>query len=334
MSRSIAPLFLSVACLAIVAACSAGAEPQDEVGKKTSNQIEVDGLVAIENFTGTVIIRTGPGLKFDAKMVEGALVEAGKIDKPFLKVSSKGIVVEGDDDAQIKQCNSKNDKYRLKLKGDKLRSLDDYPRIEIEMPESAGLDLQLDNGVANIGNVHSSSVQVNGCGDIKFGDVARHFAVEINGSGDVQAGDVGDMAVEIRGSGDIDVDDVHGKAVTSIKGSGDVNIGDVDGEFYASIKGSGDIIAESAHSNAIIDIKGSGDVSVEDGNFESVNLNVTGSGDISLEGSVEDLNVMIKGSGDIDVGKLTGDLTGAVRGSGDLSVAGRTIYYKDGRWVR
>ncbi len=329
MSRKIAPLFLSTACLAFLTACSAGAEAPE---KLSSDSHELAGLVQIEDFTGIIIVQTGRDVKFDVKLTEGALVKSGKIDIPQMTVNAEGIHIVGDDDVKINQCKSNNGKYKLKLKGDKLRPLEDYPRLEISMPSSASLDLDLNSGYAKVDDVLATKIVIRGCGDAFLKNVSNNFVGDIRGSGDISVGNVGDMSVDIKGSGDVNVGSVAGKAMTDIKGSGDVVIGDVAGAFYASIKGSGDVSAQSANKKAIIEVRGSGDVEIEDGKFESADVNVNGSGDILIDGEVTDLNVIINGSGDVDVRSLTGELTGGISGSGDLKVNGEEVVYKDGRW--
>ncbi len=331
MSRKIAPLFLSVASLALVAACSADAEPP-VTSSTVDAEIKSSGLVEVKDFTGLVIVKTGPGMKFDAELTDGELVKSGKIDKPTIDLKSNYILVSGDEDLKIKQCKSNNGKYQLKLKGDKLRSLDAFPRLEITMPSDANIDLNLDSGLAKVGDVHSTAVTINGCGDVHLQNVSGHFMTTINGSGDVEAKDVGNFSAEIRGSGDVIVGDVSGKAVSDVKGSGDIEMGHVDGEFYASIKGSGDILSKSAHSKAIIEIKGSGDVEIGQGSFSLADVNIAGSGDVLIDATVTDLNVNIRGSGDVEVDSLSGDITGSLRGSGDLVVDGERVIYKDGSW--
>ncbi len=329
MSRKIAPLFFSTACLAFVAACSAGAEAPEMSGIESHQSA---GLVQVEDFTGILIVKTGKDMKFDAKLTEGALVKSGKIDIPQMTVSAEGIHIVGDDDVKINQCKSNDGKYRLKLKGDKLRPLEDYPRLEISMPSSASLDLALNSGYVKVDDILATKIVIQGCGDAFLNNVANNFVGDIRGSGDISVGNVGEMSVDIKGSGDVNVGSVAGKAMADIKGSGDVVIGNISGEFYASIKGSGDVFAKSANKKAIIEVRGSGDVEIADGKFESADVNVAGSGDILIDGEVVDLNVMINGSGDVDVRSLTGELTGGIRGSGDLKVNGEDVVYKNGRW--
>ena len=333
MSQKFAPLFLSVAGLAFVTACSADAEPP-ATSSFVDEEVKSSGLVEVKDFTGLVIVKTGPGLKFDAKLTDGELVKSGKIDKPTIDLKSNYISVSGDEDLKIKQCKSNNGKYQLKLKGDKLRSLDSFPSLEITMPENANIDLNLDYGLAKIGNVQSSAVTINGCGDAFFQNVSGHFMTSINGSGDVEAKNVGNFSAEIKGSGDVLVGDVAGKAVSDVKGSGDIEMGHVDGEFYASIKGSGDIVSKSAKSKAIVEIKGSGDVEIGGGSFSLADVNIAGSGDVLIDAAVTDLNVNIRGSGDVEVDSLTGDITGSLRGSGDLVIDGEHLIYKNGQWYR
>lgn len=337
MSKNIASLFLSTACLALITACSASADskPKIEVEQSEAKQQLIEaGLVDIQDFVGVLTIRTSKSATFDAKFEQGALVEAGKIDVFKVDVASNGVRVKGDADLQISQCKSSNGKYQLKLKGDKLRSIDEFPRLEISMPNNSNLDLMMKSGVAHIEDLHSTSVIVDGCGDVFLENVSGFADLQVNGSGDIAAENIGELSVEIRGSGDVKAEEIAGKAVLAIKGSGDISLGNIAGHLFASIMGSGDIYSKSAQEKALIDIRGSGDVTVDGGQFQSVGVSVAGSGDVLIDGKIEDLNISIKGSGDVETGPLSGELSGGISGSGDLVIDGRRIAYEKGQWKR
>ncbi|MFC7291755.1 GIN domain-containing protein [Hirschia litorea] len=337
MPKYFAPLFLSTACFALVAACSASADSdlkiKDDIQVADAQGV-ADGLVDIQDFVGVLTVRTSSDGKYDAKLQQGALVEAGKIDAIKVDLASNGVRVTGDDDLKISQCKSSNGKYRLKLKGDKLRSIDEFPHLEITMPTNSNLDLELKSGVARIGDLHSTSVIVNGCGDVFLQDVSGFADFQVNGSGDISAENIGELSAEVRGSGDVKAENISGKAVLAIKGSGDISLENIAGHLFASIMGSGDIYSKSAQEKALVDIRGSGDVTVDGGQFQSVGVSVSGSGDVLIDGKIEDLNISIKGSGDVETGPLSGSLSGGISGSGDLVIDGRHIAYEKGQWQR
>lgn len=67
------------------------------------------------------------------------------------------------------------------------------------------------------------------------------------------------------------------------------------------------------------DLSGSGDLSVSAISSDEFTLNLKGSGDVSLEGTVDKLEIALKGSGDVEAGKLVSrDLTVDLAGSGDV----------------
>ncbi len=338
MTRLMNTVFGVVTSVFVLQACSADADPQTnaEAVKQASDSGQtLDGVVNIRDFIGRVTIETGAGLKYDAVLIPGKVVDEGKLESPDIEISANGITVQGENDVSLKQCRKSDDgKYKLELKGDVLRPLDDFPTLEITMPNTASLDLELHSGIAEIGDVNSTSVAVNGCGDVFLQDVTNHFVGTINGSGDIEAEDLGNAAININGSGDVMVANVGGKAVLEVRGSGDIELDDITGAFYASIKGSGDISAESANDTAIIQVYGSGDIGVGGGRFSTVDIGIKGSGDVDLDAEIDQMNIHIAGSGDVSVDKLNGTLTGRLDGSGDLSVDGENIVYKNGRWIR
>ncbi|NTF17962.1 DUF2807 domain-containing protein [Agrobacterium rubi] len=67
------------------------------------------------------------------------------------------------------------------------------------------------------------------------------------------------------------------------------------------------------------DLTGSGDVVMAEINQKSVSINVQGSGDVHLSGTVEKLDIKVMGSGDVHAKRLQSkDLTISLMGSGDV----------------
>ena len=86
------------------------------------------------------------------------------------------------------------------------------------------------------------------------------------------------------------------------------------------ISGSGDFYSTQAH-NANINIAGSGDVTIDHVSGKVV-CKIAGSGDIDFRGGeLEELSVRIAGSGDLDAAKITVEnLDISIQGGGDAVI--------------
>jgi len=136
-------------------------------------------------------------------------------------------------------------------------------------------------------------------------------AIRVNGSGDFESNgriDTDRMDIVLRGSGDIDVKDlICDRCEVEVIGSGDLNVDRLETvEASASLVGSGDInLGLSRVKDTWLMLKGSGDI---DADFRedcgSVECELRGSGDITLNGTVRKFNSHKNGSGDIHIDRL------------------------------
>ena len=151
-----------------------------------------------------------------------------------------------------------------------------------------------------------------------MGDVTVHVgspdltSVSLSGSGDfVCEGDLDtdEMQISLRGSGDITFDKIIcDHCETELIGSGDIRVKRLEAITSDIILvGSGDMeVWHRNVDNSDITLRGSGDITVhfEEG-CKKVDCQMSGSGDICLEGKVEQMNKHKSGSGDIDTDRLT-----------------------------
>ncbi|BBO23662.1 MAG: DUF2807 domain-containing protein [Armatimonadetes bacterium] len=107
----------------------------------------------------------------------------------------------------------------------------------------------------------------------------------------------------------------------SIAGSGsiDAEIGTVDA-FRASVAGSGELRAEGIAKSVAVSIAGSGDVNLDNVASEDAEVEIAGSGDVTVKAS-KNLKIEIAGSGSV---KYVGDpkVQSSVAGSGDVAKIG------------
>lgn len=72
----------------------------------------------------------------------------------------------------------------------------------------------------------------------------------------------------------------------------------------------------------VVEISGSSDMTITGVNGEELEIGITGSGDITIEGKVEDIDISVTGSGDIDARDLHCDEAYIrISGSGDIDIA-------------
>jgi len=126
-------------------------------------------------------------------------------------------------------------------------------------------------------------------------------AIGITGSGDVYFKDgirANSLKIRVTGSGDV-LGRVEVKTLEAvISGSGDMKIYGHAQNSMVSVSGSGDLSAKGLTTeNTTVRVSGSGDASINASN--SIQANVSGSGDISYTGSAKNVSSQKSGSGDI-----------------------------------
>jgi hypothetical protein len=176
----------------------------------------------------------------------------------------------------------------------------DLPQIVVRMPLDARVSA--DGGV--FGAISASNrldLDVSGCGDWVVGNVHDHLGVSNSGSAAVRTGAAGQMTVQVSGSGRI---------VTRAVANG----------LDAALSGSAAIIVEQASGPVSIRGSGSGELVVNGGRATSVDVQLSGSGDVRFMGVAEDLHADLSGNGRISAGAVTRSLGVDITGSGDISV--------------
>lgn len=155
-------------------------------------------------------------------------------------------------------------------------------RIELTLPKLEQLSLH-GSGDARVSGFSGDKVvlTLRGSGDMNFDGVYQHVTASTMGSGDLEmtTGAGSDADLSILGSGAITASGQNKATTVRIMGSGDVN-------------------TENLHTDTLkLDVMGSGDSSVYA--TKSVEVNLHGSGDVSVHGNPVQRNVTRMGSGDI-----------------------------------
>lgn len=120
-------------------------------------------------------------------------------------------------------------------------------------------------------------------------------------------------------SGQVNIGDTEGKLQARVTGANNIFAGRVK-DAVLSVKGSGDIRVQEVNGSLTAQIAGSGDIRVRDGSVTTLNITITGSGDIIFGGRAEDAILTITGSGDIKVAHIKNRPVTNIVGSGDIDI--------------
>ena len=307
--------------------------------------------VDIENFIGTVTIRTG-GDRVTVRKSDGT-----EADYPFyMETENARLTLRSDEDPDDWRWRDEVD-WRKHHENAFAAFLEAYPSLELTIPRGTALSFDSavimldadDTGGAfelreghvdgKVGDLSEADINIHGSGDLVVGDVADMLDINIHGSGDFAAGDAGRLNANIHGSGDIRLGDVSGPASASIHGSGDIELGDVGGPIDVSVHGSGDVKSASVNGGADLSmmgagdiylatvagktaakIHGSGDIDIADGRADDLLVRVNGSGDFAFLGLATNPDVAANGSGSIRIKSHEGPVR--ARGRGDIRISG------------
>lgn len=118
-----------------------------------------------------------------------------------------------------------------------------------------------------------------------------------------------------------------------ILGSGDGKVSGFSGEsLQLDLTGSGNLDFSGQYRRIAAGLTGSGDLTLDGGNSDSVELTLLGSGDIHARGSSKSVKASLSGSGDLDARKLAADSVGlSLLGSGDATVAAKKAVSVQGK---
>jgi hypothetical protein len=241
----------------------------------------------------------------------------GGAPTPEISLSDGRLTVDGHLRGRVGECTDEG----ADLRGYGFVSHDQMPLITIRAPRQ--LDLAITGaGTAEIGDTQSLELDLNGCADVTAGAVAGEANLDLNGSGDVVIGPSQAAYVDINGAGSARIEAVRGDSDVEVNGSGRVTLAHVTGSFSMESRGSGMVeVLAGEVTEADIELFGSGQVTIG-APIQTLRVNIFGSGDVDAPVAVGDLDADIFGSGDVRVQSVTGTMRQEVRGSGEVRVGG------------
>lgn len=145
--------------------------------------------------------------------------------------------------------------------------------------------------------------------DVKGALDTDNLKVSVMGSGEADFDSIVCDAInfEVRGSGDISAKRIDTKnAVANVFGSGDLDFDFLKADnVQFAVSGSGDLDAMLSQVKTMqLNVVGSGDMDIKAQNCGVANCTSTGSGSITLSGTMRDVVKNVTGSGDIDTSNL------------------------------
>lgn len=120
-------------------------------------------------------------------------------------------------------------------------------------------------------------------------------------------------------NGHTKVGDTHGALQVNAHGGNDVEAGRV-GDANLNLQGSGNISVEEVTDALNINLQGSGDINVANGSVSTLVINLQGSGDAKFYGRARSALLTLQGSGDIRVSNVENRPTRRIMGTGSIRV--------------
>ena len=146
------------------------------------------------------------------------------------------------------------------------------------------------------------------------------LGVQASGSTDYHIAVGGTLDFDLSGSGRLAATKV-GRLGLDLSGSGAVRIDEVTGPISLDHSGSVQVTIRQAQSGTVTaKLSGSGEVRIENGNVRQLEVEDSGSTDVTLGGTVGDASVDLSGSGGVTIGRLLGKLVENTSGSGTVRV--------------
>jgi hypothetical protein len=167
------------------------------------------------------------------------------------------------------------------------------------------LDLTLngsgDVDAARVGGALTATL--NGSGAVNIARADADAALRLNGSGDLEVGAVaGALEAGLNGSGGVTVASVGRGARFSLNGSGDMEGGAVAGSLEADLRGSGSIEIASVDGESVaLSLSSSGDIEVRGGRVGRLSARNSGSGNLRFDGAAQSSQINLSGSGNVTV---------------------------------
>lgn len=217
-----------------------------------------------------------------------SITNSSPFDVLFEQSAEPYIIVEGDEPYLSKiHTDIKGESLNITLEPGRYRNV--RLRVRAGSPDIRNLSVAgsgLLECVTDIATQEEIKLQVSGSGDVITKDIScSRLSATVAGSGDMDINRINaaELNISVKGSGDMEIASVNGSDMSlSVTGSGDIDIVRVnlDGTLQANVTGSGDITVNGHARNVDAGVIGSGDLSGRL-SYDSITRHRSGSGDIN-----------------------------------------------------
>jgi hypothetical protein len=291
-----------------------------EIGERTDPVMPVAaGVMAAQSFSGDRLEVRHAALRLtvtpeDRQDFSIEINNPGHVPMPTVSIDDDHVVIDGHLSSRIQRCTEAGAQTR----GYGEVTFEQMPEVIVHAPRALHVAYG-GAGRAEVGPTESLELDFSGCGSAAAQDVAGELKVDLAGSGQVRAGAAHSLDVDLAGSGDVMTGAIADGAQIDIGGSGTVTMGSLTGDLDSSGAGSGSVTVNGgAVSSANIELAGSGGVTVS-APIQTLKVSIVGSGDVNVNGVVHDVDASIAGSGGVHAASITGTVHKRVMGSGDVT---------------
>lgn len=241
----------------------------------------------------------------------------GGAPMPAISSDDNRVIVDGQLRGRIQDCREDG----VELRGYGFVANEQLPRITIRAPRALSIGVS-GAGRTEIGETQSLDLDFSGCGAARLATVLGDLNIDLSGSGEVRGAGAQSLDADVAGSGEIEVGPIANGADVSIAGSGSVAINGLTGALDVSGAGSGSLEVRGGEVTvANVDLAGSGDVTIR-APVQRLEASIVGSGDVQVTAAVGEVDAEIAGSGNVTVQSVTGNVRKQIMGSGDVTVGG------------
>lgn len=242
----------------------------------------------------------------------------GQLPMPTVASDEGRVIIDGQLRGRVRDCGESGS-ASVRGYGDGEFEAAELPHITIRAPRTLRID-RSGAGTTEIGATQTLDLDVSGCSSTTAGDVAGELVMDIAGSGKVSTGAANSLNADVAGSADVVTGAIANGATIDIAGSGSVTMASLTGEFDSDGAGSGSVTVQAgAITSANIDLAGSGGVSIG-ATVQTLDVSIVGSGGVDVTAQVGTIDAEIAGSGSVTAASATGSIRQEVWGSGEVSV--------------
>lgn len=291
-------------------------------------------VLNITNFVGTVDIQTSnvpsPHISNDPGIA--------------IRKTDKGWTIDGRQNMRKVHCRSHNKQIKIRIGKKSLfrkdyKTLDAFPHITITAPENVVLKVEKSALFGKIDRLGQADFSLEKCANLSIDTISGPAGFEMSGAGTIvidKAGDVhlettgasdftaaslANLNAELSGASDISIKTLSGSANIEASGASDIALGRIAGSLDFEGSGATDLQADYVGGRHLqIEVSGAGDATIKDGDVARLDIETSGTSDVSYGGRSMDASLETSGLADIRIHRPDGHLDKDKSGMGDIII--------------